>query len=139
MKATGPYVPLSSEQEIFARLGVAWCEPREREGKFSIRQPWFEGRPWFEGGLPTGVALQPLQLQALRQLSNPDPDPNPNTKPDPNPGPSPQPFPHPNPIPNPSPNPNQALRELRPSLPLPVGWKCAPTSVPIIIPNPNHP
>ena len=35
----------------------------------------------FEGGLPTGIALQPLQLQALR--------------------------------------------ELRPLLPLPVGWKCS--------------
>jgi len=29
MKATGPYVPLSSEREIFARLGVAWCDPRD--------------------------------------------------------------------------------------------------------------
>ena len=72
MKPTGPYVPLSSEREIFARLGVAWCEPREREGKFSIRHAQ-TGRPWFEGGLPTGVALQPLQLQALRELSNRNP------------------------------------------------------------------
>ena len=28
MKGTGPYVPLRSEREIFARLGVAWCELR---------------------------------------------------------------------------------------------------------------
>ena len=47
MKGTGPYVPLRSECEIFARLGVAWCEPREREGKFSLLHPQ-SGRPWFE-------------------------------------------------------------------------------------------
>ena len=29
MRATGPYVALSSEREIFARLGVAWCGPRD--------------------------------------------------------------------------------------------------------------
>ena len=57
---------------------MAWCEPSGREGKFSIRHPQ-SGRPWFEGGLPTGVALQPFQLQALRELSNPNPDINPNT------------------------------------------------------------
>ena len=67
MRGTGPYVALSSEREIFARLGVAWCEPRDREGKFSLLHP-LSGRPWFEGGLPTGTALQPLQLQALREL-----------------------------------------------------------------------
>ena len=52
--------------------GVAWREPRDREGKFSLLHPQ-SGRPWFEGGLPSGAALQALQLEFLRDAELPLP------------------------------------------------------------------
>ena len=66
MHPTGPYVHIASERDIFERLGVRWLEPRERDGKFSLLHPE-SGRPWFDGGMPSGTELQALQLAHLRR------------------------------------------------------------------------